>query len=164
MSQQPIPGTHPLSRVWSGPLQSSLFGLAPDGVFRAASLALRAVRSYRTFSPLPAFLANRRRFILCGTFRRDGSRRHRPRVSRPHKPGLRGIAPCGVRTFLPRLAPGAILHPSKTSTSLTESQIQNKAQPPSASILPNPQAMRRVFRFENDWRQKPPSRPLRKKS
>jgi len=30
-----------------------LFGLAPDGVFRAASLTLRAVRSYRTFSPLP---------------------------------------------------------------------------------------------------------------
>ena len=37
----------------SEPLQNSLFGLAPDGVFRAASLALRAVRSYRTFSPLP---------------------------------------------------------------------------------------------------------------
>ncbi len=27
--------------------------------------------------------------------------------------GLSGIAPCGVRTFLPRLAPGAIFHPSK---------------------------------------------------
>ena len=37
----------------SGPLQGSLFGLAPDGVFRASSLALRAVRSYRTFSPFP---------------------------------------------------------------------------------------------------------------
>ena len=39
--------------TWSGPLRDSLFGLAPDGVFRAASLALHAVRSYRTFSPLP---------------------------------------------------------------------------------------------------------------
>jgi hypothetical protein len=29
-------------------------------------------------------------------------------------PGLRGIAPCGVRTFLPRLSPGAILRPSQT--------------------------------------------------
>jgi len=38
----------------SGPLLGSLFGLAPDGVFRAASLALRAVGSYPTFSPLPA--------------------------------------------------------------------------------------------------------------
>src|SRR5271170_6210490 len=37
----------------SGQLLGFLFGLAPDGVFRAASLALRAVRSYRTFSPSP---------------------------------------------------------------------------------------------------------------
>jgi len=36
----------------------SLFGLAPDGVFRAASLALRAVRSYRTFSPSPPACAD----------------------------------------------------------------------------------------------------------
>ncbi len=32
----------------------SLFGLAPGGVYRAASVARRAVRSYRTLSPLPA--------------------------------------------------------------------------------------------------------------
>ena len=32
----------------------------------------------------------------------------------PVKPELLSIAPYGVRTFLPRLAPGAILHPSKT--------------------------------------------------
>jgi hypothetical protein len=30
-----------------------LFGLAPSGVYRAASVASCAVRSYRTFSPLP---------------------------------------------------------------------------------------------------------------
>src|ERR1035437_9463195 len=46
-----------------------LFGLAPDGVFRAASLALRAVRSYRTFSPLPPACADGG-LIFCGTFRR----------------------------------------------------------------------------------------------
>ena len=62
LSVQPIPGIHPLSRKWSGPLRDSLFGLAPDGVFRAASLALRAVVSYTTFSPLPAALAKHRRF------------------------------------------------------------------------------------------------------
>ena len=33
---------------------SFLFGLAPGGVCRAASVAGRAVRSYRTVSPLPA--------------------------------------------------------------------------------------------------------------
>jgi hypothetical protein len=37
----------------------------------------------------------------------------RPRVS-PAKPELRGITPDGVRTFLFRLAPKAILRPSKT--------------------------------------------------
>ena len=31
----------------------SLFGLAPNGVYRAPSIALRAVGSYPTFSPLP---------------------------------------------------------------------------------------------------------------
>ena len=30
-----------------------LFGLAPGGVYRAASVTGRAVRSYRTLSPLP---------------------------------------------------------------------------------------------------------------
>ena len=55
------------------------------------------------------------RFVFCGTVRRDASRRRRPRVSRPDKPGLRGIAPFGVRTFLPRFAPEAILRPSKTA-------------------------------------------------
>ena len=74
------------------------------GSFPAAvldvSLALRAVVSYTTFSPLPATLANRGRYILCGTIRRDDSRRHLPRVS-PAEPELRGIAPYGVRTFLP---------------------------------------------------------------
>src|SRR5207245_4496979 len=34
------------------------------------------------------------------------------------KSGLRSIAPCGVRTFLPQLAPGAVLHPSKITANL----------------------------------------------
>src|SRR5258708_332123 len=36
---------------------ASLFGLAPGGVCRAVGVATRAVRSYRTISPLPAPLA-----------------------------------------------------------------------------------------------------------
>jgi hypothetical protein len=43
----------------------------------------------------------------------------RPRIS-PAKPELRGITPYGVRTFLFRLAPKAILRPSKTSLRITE--------------------------------------------
>ena len=54
-----------------------------------------------------------------------------PRVS-PVEPELRGIAPGGVRTFLPRLAPEAILRPSKTvanikkGPSLTSPQTNQK--------------------------------------
>ena len=47
------------------PAWPSLFGLAPGGVCHAGSVAGPAVRSYRTFSPLP--LPKRRRFVLCGT-------------------------------------------------------------------------------------------------
>ena len=45
-----------------------LFGLAPGGVCRAASVTGGAVRSYRTVSPLPWRVAPRRRSLLCGTF------------------------------------------------------------------------------------------------
>ena len=37
------------------PHLSSLFGLAPGGVYLAVSVTGNAVRSYRTLSPLPAF-------------------------------------------------------------------------------------------------------------
>ena len=41
-----------------------------------------------------------------------------PRVSHPNKHELRGIAPSGVRTFLPGFAPEAILRPSKINLKL----------------------------------------------
>ena len=50
MSKQPIPETW--LAPWNGPLRGFLFGLAPDGVFRASAIALGAVSSYLTFSPL----------------------------------------------------------------------------------------------------------------
>ena len=46
-----------------------LFGLAPGGVCPATGVATGAVRSYRTFSPLPHALAGTRRSVFCGTFR-----------------------------------------------------------------------------------------------
>jgi hypothetical protein len=69
-------------------LAPPLFGLAPGGVCHAAAVASRAVRSCRTFSPLPE---NLRRFVLCGTF---------PGVA----PAGRYPAPFfrGARTFLHR--------------------------------------------------------------
>lgn len=66
-----------------------LFGFAPGGVYRAASVAGRAVGSYPTLSPLPRPKPGR--FAFCGTFP--------------------GVAPAGcypapffrgARTFLPR--------------------------------------------------------------
>ena len=48
-----------------------LFGLAPDGVFRAVLLSQDAVGSYPTFSPLPmsGCYTKHGRFVFCGTFR-----------------------------------------------------------------------------------------------
>jgi len=74
----------------AGPLArstSSLFGLAPGGVCLATHVAMRAVGSYPTLSPLPA---GSRRYPLCGTF---------PGVA----PAGRYPAPFfrGARTFLP---------------------------------------------------------------
>jgi hypothetical protein len=81
-----------------------LFGLAPCGVYPATPITGRAVRSYRTFSPLPRELAdlpkqinNLRRYVLCCTCRPAA-------LKRPSRT-LSGTLPCGVRTFLPRSTP-----------------------------------------------------------
>src|SRR5437773_7881635 len=66
-----------------------LFGLAPRGVCPASRIAPAAVRSYRTFSPLP----RERRYIFCGTFREI-------RFNGSPRP-LAGTLSCGDRTFLP---------------------------------------------------------------
>ncbi len=68
--------------------QSPLFGLAPGGACHASDVAARAVRSYRTLSPLPRARRSRR-FAFCGAF---------PGVA----PAGRYPAPClrGARTFL----------------------------------------------------------------
>jgi hypothetical protein len=47
---RPVPAA-PTTRAAS----RRLFGLAPDGVFRAADIAADAVSSYLAISPLPAF-------------------------------------------------------------------------------------------------------------
>jgi hypothetical protein len=86
-----------------------LFGLAPHGVCPASRIAAAAVRSYRTFSPLPA----RKRplitldehqkpspaggIVFCGTFRKT-------RLSEFPRP-LAGMLPYGDRTFLPNAFP-----------------------------------------------------------
>src|SRR5882757_7550647 len=60
----------------------------------------------------------RRRFNFLWHFPSASLPTLRLRVSQSNRPGLRSITPCGVRTFLPRLALGAILRPSKTAASI----------------------------------------------
>ena len=62
-----------------------LFGLAPRGVCPAIRITPDAVRSYRTFSPLPMFSPTgpkHRRFVFCGTFRESPFEGPPPAVSR----------------------------------------------------------------------------------
>ena len=96
--------------------RASLFGLAPCGVLPATRVTTSAVRSYRTFSPLPTY-------ALRATAGKPARARHRtrPRVLPAVAPEARkravsflchcpsscpdralpGALPCGVRTFLP---------------------------------------------------------------
>src|SRR5690606_19978967 len=85
----------------------SLFGLAPDGVYRATLVTESPVRSYRTLSPLPT-----RTSAVCFLW-------HFP----AGHPDLHfaSILPCGARTFLDlrtaqpegRLVPTAIISASR---------------------------------------------------
>ena len=73
-----------------------LFGLAPGGVYRATTVTSRAVRSYRTLSPLPNHLKMIRRYTFCCT-----SRRLTPPSSYlapcPLEPGLSSLCICKAR-------------------------------------------------------------------
>src|SRR5689334_11271753 len=66
----------------SGPLHRFLFGLAPDGVFRAPAITLGAVGFYPTFSPLPG-PQRVRRFKFLWHYLSAASRLHLPRVLEP---------------------------------------------------------------------------------
>ncbi len=92
--------------------------LHPVGFIMPAGVATAAVRSYRTFSPLPSrwvrphAAAGRtgiRRSIFCDTF-------PRPKLSRisafaPNGWALPTTVPCGVRTFLPPARRGPTARP-----------------------------------------------------
>jgi hypothetical protein len=51
----------------AGNFMVTIFDLAPCGVYLAFSVTRKAVRSYRTFSPLPS-ARHAWRYIFCGTF------------------------------------------------------------------------------------------------
>jgi len=87
----------PTRRNGRAALDTSLFGLAPNGVYPATHVAMGAVSSYLAVSPLPP------RNCGSGLFSVALS------TGRPVFV-LRTILPCGVRTFLSGVA-GAIMHP-----------------------------------------------------
>ena len=144
---------------WSGLLRGPLFGLAPDGVFRASALALGAVGSYPTFSPLPSGIPNlhlrfpSRRFDFLWHFPSECLSASPPACISKTEPAcagcykLRGIAPYGVRTFLPhrrRSGTRAILRPSKIRVKVAATRADYKSIrlllfPPSpTNPFPNP--------------------------
>ncbi len=87
---RPDPDTIP-KRMLAHDFAPSLFGLAPGGVCHAAAVTVGAVRSYRTFSPLPQL--NRRRGGMFSVALSLGS--HPPDVIRHHlsaEPGLSSVA------------------------------------------------------------------------
>ena len=76
----PAPATYP-EVVTERTAPAPLFGLAPHGVCPASRIAAAAVRSYRTFSPLPdSYLPGG--IVFCGTFRETRFKRIPPAVSR----------------------------------------------------------------------------------
>jgi hypothetical protein len=113
LSQQPVPETCSARRNMERAAPGFLFGLAPDGVFRALPITRQAVSSYLTFSPLP------RPCGRGGLFSVALSVEMLSHSSRVYLSELRGITPSGVRTFLPRLfEPEAILHPAGINSNL----------------------------------------------
>jgi len=96
-----------LPRNRAGHASVPLFDLAPGGVYHATPVTSCAVRSYRTFSPLPA---NDRRYIFCGTFRRFTPPR-RYLAPCPMEPGLSSILSCDkTATVQPTLSMPNISH------------------------------------------------------
>ena len=71
-------------------IPDSLFGLAPNGVYRAPSITLGAVGSYPTFSPLPGEPGGLFSVALAVG---DALKRRLPRISRPQGAGYAASCP-----------------------------------------------------------------------
>ncbi len=89
----------------------SLFGLAPGGVYPATPVTSRAVRSYRTISPLPPARGPVRRYIFCGTFRGLAPPRNYLAPC-PVEPGLSSTPPKWRSDCLAGSSVDAIMGPS----------------------------------------------------
>ena len=77
-----------------------------------------------------------RRFNFLWHFPSKSLPAFRPSISQSYRLGLRGVAPCGVRTFLNWLAPTAILRPSKTIQSITDCRKISSIEQDAAPLAP----------------------------
>ena len=128
LSMQPIPGIRfAFAKPGAGRSGIPYLALHPMGFSVPRRLRFARCALTAPFHPCRRLLRNTGGLIFCGTVRQTPTNcRVRPRVSRPHKPGLRGIAPFGVRTFLPALSNEAILRPSKTMPNLAAKHRADK--------------------------------------
>ena len=104
----------------AGHAHGSLFGLAPGGVYPATAVASGAVRSYRTFSPLPTG-GPVGRYVFCGTFHRFAPSR-RYLAPCPVEPGLSSAAHRGASFQDARRSATAAARPTPSKTILPRNE------------------------------------------
>jgi len=129
LSQQPIPGTHPAcARLGAGRSEVPYLALHPMGFSVPRRLLDERWALTPPFHPYLRFLRNAGGMfsvaLSVGTTRAVTSRVY-PSLNEPR---LRGIAPYGVRTFLPSplSRTEAILRPSKTVENIAATRGANK--------------------------------------
>jgi len=114
-----LPGNTRGPRVAARGLPVPLFGLAPGGVYLAVGVAVNAVRSYRTISPLPSVFRLSPQHGLAVYFLW-----HLPWARAPQ--ALPGTLPYGARTFLPARKRAERLSGRLPMTSLPEFMISQE--------------------------------------
>ena len=123
MSKQPVPETSPAcARLGAGRSVVSYLALLPMGFSLPPRLLLERWALTPPFHPCRQHTVTAAVCFLWH-FPSESLAAFLPRLSHLlalASRELRGIAPCGARTFLPRLAPGAILRPSKINWKITE--------------------------------------------
>lgn len=118
LSQQPIPGTLLLSQNDTGRVWVPYLVLLPMRFSVPRNLRCGRWALTPPFHPYPSPLLETGGLFSVALSVTPDFHPEFPCVSPACRPGLHGIAPCGVRTFLPRLSPGAILHPSETGATI----------------------------------------------
>ena len=106
-------------------IPDSLFGLAPNGVYRAPSITLGAVGSYPTFSPLPGEPGG---LFSAALAVGDALKRRLPRVSRPQGAGYAASCPAEFGLSSPgkpeaTLRPPGIEERRQATASLPHKQV-----------------------------------------